>query len=85
MIAKDFIVFKNGVFVCGIEKPKIHEILFKKHKHKTAIEIKSFFRHFNIPKLSEDISNLCKEDLTEKDFYATLKSKQNDKFQVTLV
>ena len=42
-------------------------------------EIKSFLRHLNIPKLPEDKSKLCEEDLTEKDLYDSLKIIQNDK------
>ena len=41
-------------------------------------EIKSFFSHINIQKLSEDKAKLCEEDLTEKDLYNSLKSMQND-------
>ena len=53
--------------------------LFKKRTQKTAAEIKSFLRQLNIPKLPEDKSKLCEEDLTEKDLYDSLKSMQNDK------
>ena len=42
-------------------------------------EIKSFLRHLNIPKLSEDKSKPFEEDLTEKDLCESLKSMQNDK------
>ena len=58
---------------------EFYETLFKKHKQKTAAEIKIFLRHLNIPKLPEDKSKLCEEDLTEKDLYDSLKSMQNDK------
>ena len=37
------------------------ETLFKKHKQKTVAEIKSFLRHLNTPKLSEDKSKLCEK------------------------
>ena len=37
-------------------KSKFYETLFKKRKQKSAAEIKSFLRHLNIPKLSEDKS-----------------------------
>ena len=52
---------------------------FKKSKQKPTAEIKSFLIHLNIPKLSEDKSKLCEEDLTEKDFYNFLTSVENDK------
>ena len=42
-------------------------------------EIKSFLRHLNIPKLSEDKSKFSEEDLTEKDLYDSLKSMLNGK------
>ena len=58
---------------------KLYETLFKKHKQKTAAEIENFLRHFNIPKLLENKSKLCEEDLTKKDLYNSLKSMQNDK------
>ena len=58
---------------------EFYENLFKNHKQKTAAEIKSFLRHLNIPKLSEDKSKLCEEDLTEKDLYDSLKSMEKDK------
>ena len=38
-----------------------------------------FFINVDIPKLSENHTKLCKEDLTEKDSYNSLKSMQNDK------
>ena len=41
--------------------------------------IKIFLRHLNIPKLSEDKSKLCEEDLTEKDLYNSQKSMRNNK------
>ena len=52
---------------------------FKKRKQKTAAEIKNYPRHLNIPKLPEDKSKLCEEDLTEKGLYDSLRSMQNDK------
>ena len=58
---------------------EFYETLFKKRKQKTAAETKSFLRHLNIPKLSEDKSKPCEEDLAEKDLYDSLKSMQNDK------
>ena len=58
---------------------EFYETLFKKRKQKTAAEIKNFLRQLNIPKLPEDKSKLCEEDLTEKDLYDSLKSMQNDK------
>ena len=58
---------------------EFYETLFKKSKQKTAAEIKNFLKHLNIPKLPEDKSKLCEEDLTEKDLYDPLKSMQNDK------
>ena len=42
-------------------------------------EIKSFFSHINIPKLSEDKGKLCEQDLTNKDLCDSLKRMQNDK------
>ena len=42
-------------------------------------EINFFLRHLNIPKLPEDKSKLCQEDLIEKKLYDLLKSMQNDK------
>ena len=56
-----------------------YEALFKKRKQKTAAEIKKMLRHLNIPKLPEDKSKICEENLTEKDLYDSLKSIQNDK------
>ena len=41
--------------------------------------IKIFLRHLNIPKLSEDKSKLCEEDLTEKGLYNSQKSMRNNK------
>ena len=38
-----------------------------------------FFINVDIPKLSENHTKLCKEDLTGKDSYNSLKSMQNDK------
>ena len=58
---------------------EFYETLFKKCKQKTAAEINFFLRQLNIPKLPEDKSKLCEEDLTEKDLYNSLKSMQNDK------
>ena len=58
---------------------ELYETLFKKHKQKTAAEIENVLRHLNIPKLLEDKSKLCEEDLTKKDLYNSLKSMQNDK------
>ena len=55
---------------------EFYETFFKKCKQKTAAEIKNFLRHLNIPKLSEDKSKLCEEDLTEEDLYDSLKSMQ---------
>ena len=55
------------------------KLFFKKCKQKTAAEIKSLLRHLNFPKLPEDKSKLCEEDLTEKDLYDSPKSMQNDK------
>ena len=55
---------------------EFYETLFKKHKQRTAAEIKI---HLNIPTLSEDKSKLWEEDLTEKHLYDSLKSMQNDK------
>ena len=42
-------------------------------------ESKSFLSHLIIPKLFEIKSKLCKEVLTEKDLYNSLKSMQNNK------
>ena len=42
-------------------------------------EINFFLRHLSIPKLPEDKSKLCQEDLIEKKSYDLLKSMQNDK------
>ena len=58
---------------------ELYETLFKKRKQKTAAEIKNFLRHLNIPKLPEDKSKLCEEDLTQEDLYNSLKSMQNGK------
>ena len=58
---------------------EFYKTLFKKRKQKTAAEIKKFLRQLNIPKLPEDKSKLCEEDLIEKDLYDSLKSIQNDK------
>ena len=58
---------------------EFYEILFKKRKQKTTTEIKSFFSHINIAKLSEDKKNIFEEDLTEQDLYDSLKTIQNDK------
>ena len=58
----------------------MYEGLFFKNTHKKKLRQKlSFLRHFNIPKLSEDESKLCEEDLTENNLYDSLKSMQNDK------
>ena len=51
----------------------------KKQEHKTAIEIEMFFINVDIPKLFENHTKLCKEDLTEKDSYNSMKSMQNNK------
>ena len=40
------------------------KLSFKKRKQKPAAEIKNVLTHLNIPKLSEDKSKLCEEDLT---------------------
>ena len=45
--------------------------LKKKRKQKTATEIKSFLRHLNYSKLSEDKSKLYEQDLKEKDLYGS--------------
>ena len=58
---------------------EFYEFFLKKCKQKTAAEIKNFLRHLNIPKLSEDKSKLCEEDLTEKDLYDSQKSMRNSK------
>ena len=58
---------------------KFYEILFKKRKQKSALEIKGFLRHLNIRKRSEDKPKLCEENLVEKDLYDSLKNMQNDK------
>ena len=58
---------------------EFYETLFKKCKQKAAAEIKNFLRQLIIPKLPEDKSKLCEEDLTEKDLCGSLKRKQNDK------
>ena len=51
---------------------EFYETLFKKkRKQKTATEIKSFLRHLNISKLSEDKSKLYEQDLKEKDLYGS--------------
>ena len=55
------------------------KLFFKKHKQKTVSEIKFFLRHLNIPKLPEDKSKLCEEDLTEKDLCDSMKSMQKGK------
>ena len=57
---------------------EFYETLFKKHKQRIKTEVKSFLSHSNVPKLSEDRSKLCEEDLIEKDSYDSLKSMQND-------
>ena len=58
---------------------EFYETLFKKRKQKTAEEIANFLRHLNIPKLPENKSKPCEEDLTEKDLYDSLKIMQIDK------
>ena len=58
---------------------EFYENLFKKCKQKTGAEIENFLRQFNIPKLPENKSKLCEEDLTEKDLYDSLKNMQNNK------
>ena len=47
-------------------------------KQKTVAEIKNFLGHLKIPKLPEEKSKLCEEDLTKKDLCDSLKSMQND-------
>ena len=56
-----------------------YEALFKKREQKTTTEIKDFLNVIDVPKLSEDQTKLCEEDLTEKDLYNSLRSMQNDK------
>ena len=55
------------------------KLFLKNANKKLRQKLKIFLRHLNIPKLSEDKSKLCEEDLTEKDLYDSLKSMQNDK------
>ena len=59
-------------------KEIICKTLFKKHEQKLVRDIKSFLSH-KYSKLSEDKAKLCDKELTEKDLYGSLKSKQNDK------
>ena len=63
---------------------KFYETLFKKRKQKTAAEIKSFLSHINIPKLSEDKSIFCENDLIEKDLHDSLKRYKITNLQVTM-
>ena len=58
---------------------KFYETLFKKHKQKSAVEIKGFLRHLNIRKSSEDKRKLCEENLAGKDLSDSLKNMKNDK------
>ena len=55
------------------------ELFSKRGEQKTKIEMESFFSDVDIPKLSENRVKLCEENLTEKDFYNSLKSMQSDK------
>ena len=41
--------------------------------------MENFFSDVDIPKLSENQTKLCEENLTEKDLYNSLKSMQSDK------
>ena len=63
---------------------EFYETLFKKRKQKTAAEIKSFLSHINIPKLSEDKSIFCENDLIEKDLHDSLKRYKITNLQVTM-
>ena len=61
------------------------KLFLRNGNKKLRQKINIFLRHFHIPKLSEDKSKLCEEDLTEKYLYNSLKSMQNDKsLQVTM-
>ena len=56
-----------------------YEELFKKREQKTTAKIKDFLNFIDVPKLSEDQVKLCKEDVTKKDLYKSLRSMQNHK------
>ena len=58
---------------------EFYETLFKTQEQKTEIKMKNFFSDVDIPKLSENQTKLCEENLTEKDLYNSLKSMQSDK------
>ena len=45
---------------------EFYETLFKTREQKTAIEMETFFSAVDIPKLSENQTKLCDENLTEK-------------------
>ena len=64
---------------------EFYETLFKKRKQKSATEIKSFLSYLNIPKLSENKSNVCEEDLTEKRYTILWKAWKMTNLQVTMV
>ena len=59
-----------------------YETVFKKREQKTTVEIKCFPNAIDVPSLSEDQVKLCKEDLTEKVLWKSLRSMQNDKYPV---
>ena len=46
---------------------EFYETIFEKRKQKTATEIKTFFSHINLSKLSQDKVKICEEDLIEKE------------------
>ena len=43
------------------------------------VKIKTFLNAIDVPRLSENQVRLCKEDLTKRDLYKSLRSMQNDK------
>ena len=58
---------------------EFYQTLFKPQEQKTDIEMEIFFSDVDIPKLSENQTTFCEENLTEKDLYNSLKSMQSDK------
>ena len=57
---------------------EFYEILFKKTGTQNCDRNGKFFSEIDIAKLSENQRKLCEEYLTDKDFYNSLKSMQNE-------
>ena len=53
---------------------EFYETLFKTPEQKSKKEMEVFFSYVYIPKLLENQIKLCKDNLTEKDLYNSLKS-----------